>query len=156
MFDGRIAEDFKLSTGVFVSVGPLRTRVILQGAPYVQDVVVTGPDRQRIGLLVFPSVPACRALAGLPSDASVEAVLAAEPVRQWLAGLLQELNREATGLASHVAWACLMAEAPSLDAGEITDKGSLNQRAVLSRRAELIERLYADPAAHCVLAPEQA
>lgn len=156
MFDGRIAEDFKLSTGVFVSVGPLRTRVILQGAPYVQDVVVTGPDRQRIGLLVFPSVPACRALGGLPSDASVEAVLAAEPVRQWLAGLLQELNREATGLASHVAWACLMAEAPSLDAGEITDKGSLNQRAVLSRRAELIERLYADPAAHCVLALEHA
>lgn len=152
MFDGRIAEDFKLSTGVFVSVGPLRTRVILQGAPYVQDVVVTGPDRQRIGLLVFPSVPACRALAGLPSDASVEAVLAAEPVRQWLAGLLEELNREATGLASHIAWACLMSEAPSLDAGEITDKGSLNQRAVLSRRAELIERLHADPAAHCVLA----
>ena len=156
MFDGRIAEDFKLSTGVFVSVGPLRTRVILQGAPYVQDVVVTGPDRQRIGLLVFPSVPACRALAGLPSDASVEAVLAAEPVRQWLAGLLAELNREATGLASHIAWACLMAEAPSLDAGEITDKGSLNQRMVLGRRAELIERLYADPAAHCVLAPEHA
>lgn len=152
MFDGRIAEDFKLSSGVFVSVGPLRTRVILQGAPCVQDVVVTGPDRQCIGLLVFPSVPACRALAGLPSDASIEAVLAAEPVRQWLAGLLQELNREATGLASHIAWACLMAEAPSLDAGEITDKGSLNQRAVLSRRAELIERLYADPAAHCVMA----
>jgi len=152
MFDGRIAEDFKLSTGVFVSVGPLRTRVILQGAPYVQDAVVTGPDRQRIGLLVFPSVPACRALAGLSSDVSVEAVLAAEPVRQWLAGLLEELNREATGLASHVAWACLMAEAPSLDAGEITDKGSLNQRAVLSRRAELIEALYADPQTHCVMA----
>ncbi|AQZ33504.1 feruloyl-CoA synthase [Pseudomonas sp. LPH1] len=152
MFDGRIAEDFKLSSGVFVSVGPLRTRVILQGAPYVQDAVVTGPDRQRIGLLVFPSMPACRALAGLPNDASIEAVLAAEPVRQWLAGLLEELNREATGLASHIAWACLMAEAPSLDAGEITDKGSLNQRAVLSRRAELIERLYADPTAHCVMA----
>lgn len=155
MFDGRIAEDFKLSSGVFVSVGPLRTRVILQGAPYVQDVVVTGPDRQRIGLLVFPSLPACRALAGLPGDASVEAVLAAEPVRQWLAGLLEELNREATGLASHIAWACLMSEAPSLDAGEITDKGSLNQRVVLGRRAELIERLYADPAAHCVLAQER-
>ena len=152
MFDGRIAEDFKLSTGVFVSVGPLRTRVILQGAPYVQDVVVTGPDRQRIGLLVFPNVAACRTLAGLPDDVSVEAVLVAEPVRLWLAELLAELNREATGLASHVAWACLMAEAPSLDAGEITDKGSLNQRAVLSRRAELIERLYADPAAHCVMA----
>ncbi|VXD04927.1 Feruloyl-CoA synthase [Pseudomonas sp. 8Z] len=152
MFDGRIAEDFKLNTGVFVSVGPLRTRVILQGAPYVQDVVVTGPDRQRIGLLVFPNLPACRELAGLSAESSAESVLAAEPVRQWLAGLLLELNREATGLASHIAWACLMTEAPSLDAGEVTDKGSLNQRVVLSRRAEFIERLYADPQAHCVVA----
>ncbi|MDF0729502.1 feruloyl-CoA synthase [Pseudomonas entomophila] len=152
MFDGRIAEDFKLSTGVFVSVGPLRTRVILQGAPYVQDVVVTGPDRQRIGLLVFPNLPACRALAGLGANASIEQVLAAEPVRRRFELLLEDLNREATGLASHIAWACLMSEAPSLDAGEITDKGSLNQSAVLSRRAALIDSLYADPAAHCVVA----
>lgn len=152
MFDGRIAEDFKLSTGVFVSVGPLRTRVILQGSPYVQDVVVTGPDRQRIGLLVFPNLPACRELAGLGPEASVEAVLAAPALKAWLAGLLAALNREATGLASHIAWACPMVEPPSLDAGEITDKGSLNQRAVLGRRAELIDRLYDDPARHCVLA----
>ncbi|MEK1904489.1 MAG: feruloyl-CoA synthase [Pseudomonas sp.] len=152
MFDGRIAEDFKLSTGVFVSVGPLRTRVILQGAPYVQDVVVTGADRQRIGLLVFPYLPACRELAGLSAGASAEQVLAAAPVRQWLAGLLTQLNREATGLASHIAWVCPMSEAPSLDAGEITDKGSLNQRAVLSRRAVLIDSLYADPGVCCVVA----
>ncbi|OWJ91669.1 feruloyl-CoA synthase [Pseudomonas sp. A46] len=152
MFDGRIAEDFKLSTGVFVSVGPLRTRVILQGAPYVQDVVVTGPDRQRIGLLVFPSLPACRELTGLGPEASAEAVLAAPALKAWLAGLLASLNREATGLASHIAWACPMVEPPSLDAGEITDKGSLNQRAVLSRRSALIDRLYDDPARHCVMA----
>lgn len=142
MFDGRIAEDFKLSTGVFVSVGPLRTRVILQGAPYVQDVVVTGPDRQRIGLLVFPNLMACRELARLPDTSSDEEVLVSLPVREWLGGLLGRLNQEATGLASHVAWACLMNEPPSLDAGEITDKGSFNQRVILERRAGLIEVLY--------------
>jgi feruloyl-CoA synthase len=152
MFDGRIAEDFKLSTGVFVSVGPLRTRVILQGAPYVQDVVITGPDRQRIGLLVFPNLPACRELAGLPAGATIDEVLASAAVRDWLRGLLASLNRDATGLASHIAWASLMHEGPSLDAGEITDKGSLNQRAVLARRAELIDALYLEPGKHCVLA----
>jgi feruloyl-CoA synthase len=118
----------------------------------VQDVVVTGPDRQRIGLLVFPSLPACRELAGLGPEASAEAVLAAPALKAWLAGLLASLNREATGLASHIAWACPMVEPPSLDAGEITDKGSLNQRAVLSRRSALIDRLYDDPARHCVMA----
>ncbi|MDT4813297.1 2-succinylbenzoate--CoA ligase [compost metagenome] len=152
MFDGRIAEDFKLSTGVFVNVGPLRTRVILQGAPYVQDVVITGPDRQRIGLLVFPNLPACRELAGLQACATLDEVLASAPVRDWLRGLLASLNRDATGLASHIAWASLMHEAPSLDAGEITDKGSLNQRAVLARRAELIDDLYLEPGSCCVLA----
>ncbi|MGY2399994.1 feruloyl-CoA synthase [Pseudomonas sp. SDO5271_S396] len=152
MFDGRIAEDFKLSTGVFVSVGPLRARVILQGAPYVQDVVVTGPDRPRIGLLIFLHLPACRELAGLTANASVEQVLAAEPVRSRFEDLLRDLNREATGLASHIAWAFLVNEGPSLDAGEITDKGSLNQSAVLSRRAALIDSLYAAPDSQCILA----
>lgn len=156
MFDGRIAEDFKLSSGVFVSVGPLRTRVILQGAPYVQDVVVTGPDRPHLGLLVFPYLPACRALAGLADDAGAEAVLACAPVRSWLAELLAELNRDATGLASRIAWLCPMSEAPSLDAGEITDKGSLNQRAVLTRRADLIDALYADPGANGAVVEEGA
>ncbi|HBO6052659.1 feruloyl-CoA synthase [Pseudomonas aeruginosa] len=156
MFDGRIAEDFKLSTGVFVSVGPLRTRVILQGAPYVQDVVVTGPDRQRLGLLLFPYLPACRELAGLEGDADVGEVLAAAPVRHWLAGLLAELNRDATGLASRIAWLCPMSEAPSLDAGEVTDKGSLNQRAVLTRRADLIDALYAAPGASGAVVEEGA
>ncbi|MBD2837194.1 feruloyl-CoA synthase [Pseudomonas sp. JM0905a] len=152
MFDGRIAEDFKLSSGVFVSVGPLRARVILQGAPYVQDVVITGPDRQRIGLLVFPNLVACRELAQLPASATVEEVLAAPAVLSWLRGLLHDLNCEATGLASHIAWACLMAEAPSLDAGEITDKGSLNQRAVLTRRNTLIDTLYHQTHPLCVQA----
>jgi feruloyl-CoA synthase len=147
MFDGRIAEDFKLNTGVFVSVGPLRTRVIMAGAPYIQDVVVTAPNRECIGLLVFPQLAACRELAGLPDGATAEQVLAAPQVRAWLGELLEQLNQHATGSASRLAWACLMSEPPSLDKGEVTDKGSLNQRVILSCRAERIDALYqgADP-----------
>jgi feruloyl-CoA synthase len=148
MFDGRIAENFKLNTGVFVSVGPLRTRVIMAGAPYIQDVVVTAPNRECIGLLVFPQLVACRELAGLASDATAEQVLAAPRVRAWLGELLEQLNQKATGSASRLAWACLMSEPPSLDKGEVTDKGSLNQRVILSCRAERIDALYRgeDPA----------
>jgi feruloyl-CoA synthase len=142
MFDGRIAEDFKLNTGVFVSVGPLRTRVIMAGAPYIQDVVVTAPNRECIGLLVFPQLAACRELAGLTPDATAEQVLAAPRVRAWLGELLEQLNQHATGSASRLAWACLMSEPPSLDKGEVTDKGSLNQRVILSCRAERIDALY--------------
>ncbi|MBC9251691.1 feruloyl-CoA synthase [Pseudomonas alcaligenes] len=142
MFDGRIAEDFKLSSGVFVSVGPLRNRVVLDGAPYVQDVVVAAPERDCLGLLVFPRLAECRALAALAADASVAQVLASTAVRAWFAAWLQRLNSAATGSANRLEWLCLLAEPPSIDAGEITDKGSLNQRAVLQRRAELIEALY--------------
>jgi len=153
MFDGRIAEDFKLSSGVFVSVGPLRTRVILEGAPYVLDVVVLAPDRERLGLLVFPRMAECRALASLEQGASDDEVLASAALRQWLDGLLQRLNRTATGSASRLAWAAFASEPPSIDRGEITDKGSINQRAVQDHRAALIEALYAGEhplKVHCV------
>ncbi|AJE22271.1 feruloyl-CoA synthase [Azotobacter chroococcum] len=152
LFDGRIAEDFKLSSGVFVSVGPLRARIILAGAPYIQDVVVTGPNRPELGLLIFPRLPECRALAGLPESASVAEVLAAPAVRGWLQGLLDELNRTATGNASRLAWACLLAEPPCIDRGEVTDKGSINQRAVLQFREAQIDALYAGEDAGRVLA----
>ncbi|QQE89874.1 feruloyl-CoA synthase [Azotobacter chroococcum] len=152
LFDGRIAEDFKLSSGVFVSVGPLRARIILAGAPYIQDVVVTGPNRPELALLIFPRLPECRALAGLPESASVAEVLAAPAVRGWLQGLLDELNRTATGNASRLAWACLLAEPPCIDRGEVTDKGSINQRAVLQFREAQIDALYAGEDAGRVLA----
>lgn len=152
LYDGRIAEDFKLSSGVFVSVGPLRTRIILAGAPYIQDVVVTGPNRPEIGLLIFPRLPECRALAGLPESAPVAEVLAAPAVRDWLRNLLSELNRTATGNASRLAWACLLAEPPCIDRGEVTDKGSINQRAVLQFREVQIDSLYAGEDAGRVLA----
>ncbi|WP_249672638.1 feruloyl-CoA synthase [Pseudomonas abieticivorans] len=142
MFDGRIAEDFKLSSGVFVSVGPLRSRAVLEGSPYVQDLVITAPDRECLGALVFARLFECRRLAGLPKAASDAEVLASEPVRQWFADWLQRLNRDATGNASRLEWICLLDEPASIDRGEITDKGSINQRAVLQWRAAKVEALY--------------
>ena len=102
MFDGRIAEDFKLSSGVFVSVGPLRNRAVLEGSPYVQDLVITAPDRECLGALVFPRLYECRRLAGLADDASDAQVLASAPVRQWFGDWLQRLNRDASGNASRL------------------------------------------------------
>lgn len=142
MFDGRIAEDFKLSSGVFVSVGPLRNRAVLEGSPYVQDVVVAAPDRECLGLLVFPRMYECRQLAGRDSDASDAEVLASDAVRTWFAAWLQRLNLEATGNATRLEWIALLDQAPSIDRGEITDKGSINQRAVLKWREDKVEALY--------------
>ncbi|WP_411389216.1 feruloyl-CoA synthase [Pseudomonas sp. MPB23] len=142
MFDGRIAEDFKLSSGVFVSVGPLRNRAVLEGSPYVQDLVIAAPDRECLGALVFPRLYECRRLAGLNANASDADVLASAPVRHWFADWLQRLNREATGNASRLEWIALLDEPASIDRGEITDKGSINQRAVLQWRAAKVEALY--------------
>ena len=142
MFDGRIAEDFKLSSGTFVSVGPLRARVISTGAPYIQDVVVAGIDRDAIGLLVFPRMDQCQLLSGLGEDASAAAILSSAPVRRHFQQLLAQLNAVATGSASRVDRLLLLEEAPSVTAGEQTDKGSINQRVVLERRAALVAAMY--------------
>ena len=142
MFDGRIAEDFKLSSGTFVSVGPLRARVISQGAPYVQDVVVTGPDRHTIGLLIFPRMDNCLLLAKLPQGTPAAEVLASEPVRAFFRHLLDGLNVDASGSSKRVDRMLLLSEPPSIDQREQTDKGSINQAAVLQRRAALVEAMY--------------
>src|SRR5690606_32988288 len=102
VFDGRIAEDFKLATGTFVSVGPLRARIIVAGAPYVQDVVLAGPDRPDIAALVFPRLDQCRRLAGLDAEAPLDAVLAAPAVRTFFQELTDRLWQEGTGSASRV------------------------------------------------------
>ena len=146
-FDGRIAEDFKLSTGTFVSVGPLRARIIAAGAPYVQDVVLTGLNLHEVGALVLPT-PALRDLAGLPPGASMLEVVASPPVVAWLQGLVDRLAVLATGSANRIARAVLLAEPPSLDKGEVTDKGSINQRAVLKHREALVTALHAGTAPH--------
>ncbi|MFO1288186.1 MAG: feruloyl-CoA synthase [Rubrivivax sp.] len=144
VFDGRLAEDFKLSTGTFVSVGPLRTRAILSGHPLVQDVVVTGPNRDDIGFLVFPRLDDVRALAGADRGEPVEMTLAHPKVRGFFRNWLKALWDAGTGSSNRPTRALLLVEPPSLDRGEVTDKGSINQRAVLAERAAAVERLYAD------------
>ena len=140
-FDGRIAEDFKLSTGTFVSVGPMRAKAIMAGSPYVQDVVLTGLNMKEVGALIFPA-PACREVSGLGADASMNEVLASTPVRQRIQAIIDQLARESTGSASRIARALVLAEPPSPVLGEITDKGSVNQRAVLKHRAALVDALH--------------
>ena len=142
VFDGRIAEDFKLSSGTFVSVGPLRAKVLALGAPRVQDSVVAGLNRDEIGLLVFPRFDECRKLAGLGEEADARAVLAHPAVRGFFQELADRLWREGTGGANRVARMHLLVEPPSMEAGELTDKGSINQRAVLKHRAAIVEALY--------------
>ncbi len=140
-FDGRIAEDFKLSTGTFVSVGPMRAKIIAACAPYVQDAVITGINLKEIGALLVPT-PAIRALSGLPEGASQQEVLESAPVQQHFQQVFNQLAAHSTGSATRVARAHLMAEPPSLDKGEITDKGSINQRAVLLHRSALVDALH--------------
>jgi feruloyl-CoA synthase len=108
----------------------------------VQDLVIAAPDRECLGALVFPRLYECRRLAGLNANASDADVLASAPVRHWFADWLQRLNREATGNASRLEWIALLDEPASIDRGEITDKGSINQRAVLQWRAAKVEALY--------------
>jgi feruloyl-CoA synthase len=142
MFDGRIAEDFKLNTGTFVSVGPLRARVISAAAPYVMDAVVTGIDRNAIGLLVFPRMEHCLPLSGLDAGAGIDEILASPPVRAWFQQLLNRLNTDASGSSMRIDRLLLQAEPPSIDHRELTDKGSINQAAVLTRRAATVSSLY--------------
>ena len=142
-FDGRIAEDFKLATGTFVSVGPLRSKIIAAGAPYVQDAVITGLNMKEVGAMIFPT-PKVRELSGLGADASMEQVLSSPPVLAHFQKVLNALAAQSTGSANRVARMCLLSEAPPIDRGESTDKGSINQKAVLKHRAARVEALHAD------------
>jgi feruloyl-CoA synthase len=146
VFDGRIGENFKLSSGTWVTVGALRVQLIAACAPVMEDAVIAGHDRDEIAILVFPSLAGCRGLCPhLGADAAAAELVRAEPVRRALAAALRRHNAAAGGSSHRIARALLMAEPPSIDKGEITDKGYLNQRAVLSHRADLVERLYAEP-----------
>ena len=144
-FDGRIAEDFKLATGTFVSVGPLRGKIIAAGAPYVQDAVITGLNMHEVGAMVFPTA-AVRGLSGLGAEASMAEVLASARVLTHFQNVLDGLAKTATGSASRVARMVLLSEPPSIDKGEVTDKGSINQRAVLKHRNSLVQALHAGTA----------
>jgi feruloyl-CoA synthase len=128
VFDGRVAEDFKLSTGTWVHAGAVRVKLIAAGNPFIQDAVITGHDRDEVGALVFPS-PAAKDLP--PAE-----------LRARIAAALQALAAEG-GSSMHPTRAVITADPPSIDANEITDKGYINQRAVLARRTVLVEKLHA-------------
>ncbi|MBP2227906.1 feruloyl-CoA synthase [Azospirillum agricola] len=144
VFDGRISEDFKLATGTWVSVSTMRAGVLRHFAPLVSDVVIAGHDRDDVAMLIVPDVPACRDhCADFARDLPDAEVLRRPEVRARFQELLDGFALTGTGSSNRIGRAILLEERPSLDAGEITDKGSLNQRAVLTRRAAQVEALYA-------------
>ena len=146
VFDGRVAEDFKLTSGTWVHAGGLRVKALAATSPVLQDVVVTGHDRDYVGLLAWPNLQACKELcrdAGAGDDPA-KLVRCREVVECAKEGL-KRYNAENTGSSTRVRRVILMAEPPNVDANEITDKGYINQRATLERRHALVERLYQEP-----------
>ena len=143
-FDGRVAEDFKLNSGTWVSVGTLRVAGIAALAPLAQDIVVTGHGGDEVRFLVFPNIAACRAQAGLPDNADVKDVIGHDKVRISIAQGLAKLKAQSGNSSGHATRALLLAEPASVDGGEITDKGYINQRAVLTRRAGAVATLDDD------------
>jgi len=146
IFDGRVVEDFKLMSGTFVLVGTLRTTVIAAATPVLQDAVIAGQDKSYVAILGFPNIAACRLLAG-DSEAKLPlADLLRHPaVASRLKDGIAAMNRDSRGSSMQVKRALLMTEPPSVDGHELTDKGYINQRATLTRRKALVEKLYADP-----------
>jgi feruloyl-CoA synthase len=143
-FDGRVAEDFKLNSGTWVNVGTLRVAGIAALAPLVQDIVVTGHGGDEVRFLVFPNMAACRAHAGLADSAEAKDVIADDKVRAAIAEGLAKLKAQSGNSSGHATRALLLAEPASVDGGEITDKGYINQRAVLTRRAAAVATLDDD------------
>jgi feruloyl-CoA synthase len=150
-FDGRVSEDFKLASGTWVSVGPLRARFVGACAPLVRDVVISGINRDEISALVVLDLDGCRLInptlppGDLAAAASDPLIVAAFRER------FQKLVADATGSSTRITRAILLDTPLSIDRGEVTDKGSINQRAVLARRVSLVEKLYADPPPEGVL-----
>jgi len=150
VFDGRIAENFKLVTGTWVAAGTLRTRLI-SGAGVLGDAVICGHDADYIAALAWVNQAEARKLLGGDQDVTLD-----DPrLRDHLARALTRLN-EGAGSASRVARLLLLSEPPNLDAGEITDKGYVNQRECLKRRASEVDRLYADAPDAAIITPAPA
>jgi feruloyl-CoA synthase len=156
-FDGRLSEDFKLTSGTWVNVGSVRVRAVSAGSPVIQDAVVTGHNQDEIGLLVFPNLDGCRSLcADIPADAPLARLIGDPRVRARIEDALRKLAEESSGGSTLPTRVLLLDEPPSIDANEITDKGYINQRAVLMRRAALVERLHAPvPDPEVIVAPQQ-
>jgi feruloyl-CoA synthase len=150
-FDGRIAEDFKLASGTWVSVGPLRARLIAACAPLVRDVVIAGINRDEVSALVILDLDGCRVVNPALAADDLAAAASDPLIRDAFRERLAEFLAAATGSSNRIARAILIDSPLSIDRGEVTDKGSINQRAVLDHRSRLIEELYSPtPAAHVI------
>src|ERR1700716_992127 len=150
-FDGRIAEDFKLASGTWVSVGPLRARFVAACAPLVRDVVIAGINRDEVSALVVLDLDGCRLIDPALPSGDLKAAAADPAIRQAFAERLKQFAADATGSSTRITRAILLDTPLSIDRGEVTDKGSINQRAVLDHRSRLIDELYSStPAAHVI------
>ena len=155
-FDGRIAEDFKLATGTWVSSGPLRSRVLEAFAGILSDAVISGPNRDELVVLAFPNLVEVRKIVtDVAPDASVAETLASARLRTHVADILARLSERGSGSATRIARVVFMTEPASLDAGELTDKGSLNARTILTRRAAIADDAHAQtPLQNVIIAPQ--
>jgi feruloyl-CoA synthase len=152
MFDGRLNEDFKLSSGTWVSVGPLRARLVRHFGSLLHDIVITAPDRDVVGALVFPNEAACRGICpGAGPDVQKRDVLDHPDVRARFGDLLTSFAAANPGSSAHVARALLLVDPPSFERCELTDKGSINQKAVMLVRAAEVEELYRQPSSPRVI-----
>ncbi|MCF6179210.1 MAG: feruloyl-CoA synthase, partial [Geopsychrobacter sp.] len=144
-FDGRVAEDFKLMSGTWVRVGLLRVAILAAAAPILQFALITGHDREEIGILGWPNLAACRKLCkDTNEELSADELIRHPEIEAALRQSLSRFNAAQQGSATRISRIMLMSEPPNSDAGEITDKGYINQRAALLRRKQLAEELYAE------------
>ncbi len=142
IFDGRVAENFKLLSGTWVNVGSLRVSVVAACIDLIADVVIAGHNQDYVGALIFPKLAACRELAGVEAEDQSCDYLTHPRVQEVIRAALASHNRNAGGGSNRIVRAMMLRDPPSVDAGEITDKGYINQRAVLERRAKLVDMIY--------------
>ncbi|MCC6279813.1 MAG: feruloyl-CoA synthase [Saprospiraceae bacterium] len=151
VFDGRIAEDFKLGTGTWVNVGVLKARLITAGKGLIQDAVITGHGHSFLGAIIFPELKYCKKLAGLDDDAGIQILVQSPAVLEALQTVLNDFALQSTGSSTLIKRAVFADFTLSIDKGEITDKGSINQRAILANRADWVEKIYKEPVSLPVL-----
>ena len=157
VFDGRVTEDFKLGTGTWVSVGPLRAAMIAHFAPLLREAVICGHGHDDVTAMLLLDTDGCRAFApDIPADSSLSVYANHPAIRAELDRRLHALAEKSTGSSNKVVRALVLEEPPSIDIGEVTDKGSINQRAVLEHRAPLVAELYGEsPSARTLFVTKQ-
>jgi feruloyl-CoA synthase len=155
VFDGRIAENFKLTSGTWVSAMEVRLALVAACAPLVADAVIAGHDRDHLAALLIPNLPACKSACEGGETLDFPSLLSSPSLRSQIAAMLAAHNAGRPASSTRIPRAMFLVEPLSIDGGEITDKGYVNQRAVLTRRAILVEKLYAQPIPEEVIAEDQ-